>query len=256
MDSYTKTLTVSGFAAASLRMYDRLAKRIVPGHRHTQIVYHEWLLSVLSTECDWLDLGCGHQILPPWVNADEAGIIARCRTAVGIDLDLPSLRQNASLRDRVMGTLERLPFSGGSLDLVTANMVVEHLAAPEAVLAEVTRVLRPGGRFLFHTPNRNAPSLRIAAHTPQRLKTQLVWILEQRRGEDVFPTHYRMNTLEDVYRIAAHSGLKVERFEQVSSAAVTAMLGPLAIPELFFLRLLNSERLSGLRSNILAILRK
>ena len=183
-------------------------------------------------------------------------MIARCHRAVGIDLDLPGLLQNTILRDRIMGTLERLPFSNGSLDLVTANMVVEHLSAPEAVLAEVSRVLRPGGRFLFHTPNRNAPSLRVAAHTPQRLKTRLVWMLERRREEDVFPTHYRMNTPEDIRRHAAHSGLRVERLEQLSSVAVTAILGPLAIPELLFLRMLNSERFSGLRSNILAILRK
>jgi SAM-dependent methyltransferase len=220
------------------------------------MVYRDWLLSVLCEGCDWLDLGCGHQVLPAWVNADEASMIARCHRAVGIDLDLPSLQQNTILRDRVMGTLEQLPFSEGSLDLVTANMVVEHLGRPEAVLAEVNRVLRPGGRFLFHTPNRNAPSLRVAAHTPQRLKTRLVGILELRREEDVFPTHYAMNTPDDIRRHAAQSGLRVERLEQLSSVAVTAVLGPLAIPELLFLRMLNSDRFSGLRSNILAILRK
>ena len=247
---------MSGFAAASLRVYEHLARRIVPGHCHTQTVYRDWLLGALSNGCDWLDLGCGHQILPPWVNADEAGMIARCHKAVGIDLDLPSLRRNALLRNRIMGTLEHLPFSNGSFDLVTANMVVEHLRTPEAVLAEVSRVLRPGGRFIFHTPNRNAPSLRLAARTPQRLKTGLVWILERRRGEDVFPTHYEMNTPEDIRRHASQAGLQVERLERLSSVAVTAILGPLALPELFFLRMLHSERFSGLRSNILAILRK
>lgn len=247
---------MSGFTSATLRVYDQLAQRIVPGHRHTQIVYHDWLTSVLPKGCDWLDLGCGHQLLPSWVNADEPGMIARCHKAVGIDLDLPSLQQNTILRDRIMGTLERLPFANESVDLVTANMVVEHLGAPEAVLAEISRVLRPGGRFLFHTPNRNAPSLRVAARTPQRLKTRLIWMLERRREEDVFPTHYLMNTPEDIHRHAAQSGLQVERLEQLSSVAVTAMLGPLALPELLFMRMLNAERFRGLRSNILAILRK
>ena len=183
-------------------------------------------------------------------------MVARCRTAVGIDLDLPGLRKNTILRDRVMGNLEQLPYSAESFDLVTANWVVEHLESPETVLAAIKRVLRPGGRFLFHTPNRNAPSLRVAAHTPELLKKRLIRLLELRHEEDVFPTHYRMNTAEDIHRLASQSGFRVERLEQMNSVAVTAILGPLAIPELLFLRTLTSERFSGLRSNILAILRK
>ena len=77
-----------GLAAASLRIYGQLASRIVPGHRHTQIAYHEWLLGILSPHCDWLDLGCGHQVFPTWVEADAKGMIASCRTAVGIDVML------------------------------------------------------------------------------------------------------------------------------------------------------------------------
>jgi SAM-dependent methyltransferase len=245
-----------GLAAASLRIYSQLASRIVPGHRHTQLVYHEWLVSILPPHCDWLDLGCGHQPFPAWVEADARGMIAGCRTAVGIDLDFPSLQKNTYLRDRAMGSLEHLPFSNDSFDVVTCNWVVEHLEAPAAVLAEVKRVLRPGGRFLFHTPNRNAPQLRVAAHTPERLKAPLIWILEQRPAEDVFKTFYRMNTEQDIRRLAAEAGLEVERLEQLSSSAMTAILGPLAIPELLFMRMLRAESRRGLRSSILAVLRK
>lgn len=238
------------------RVYDKLARRIVPGHRHTQRVYHDWLRRELRPGCDWLDLGCGHQIMPDWVRADDRAIVAGCGMAAGIDLDLPSLRANQVLRDRVLGTLEQLPFASGSFDLVTANMVVEHVASPAAMLGEVRRVLRPRGRFLFHTPNRKAPAVRAAALTPDGLKKRVIWILEKRREEDVFPTHYRMNTPGDITALAAAAGLKVERVEQLNSVAVTAMLGPLAIPELLFMRALASPRLEHLRSNILAILAK
>src|SRR5207237_1798657 len=43
---------------------------------------------------------------------------------------------------------ERLPFGDAELDAVTMFDVLEHVADPERVLAEVRRVLRPGG--LFH----------------------------------------------------------------------------------------------------------
>ncbi len=44
---------------------------------------------------------------------------------------------------------EQLPFEAGSFDAVVANFVVHHLARPEVVFAEVSRVLKPGGRFAF-----------------------------------------------------------------------------------------------------------
>lgn len=245
-----------GIAAASLRIYNQLASKIVPGHRHTQLAYHEWLLGLLSPQCDWLDMGCGHQPFPIWVGADAPGMIAGCRRAVGIDLDFPSLQKNTYLRDRAMASLEHLPFSSASFDVVTCNWVVEHLEKPEAVLAEVKRVLRPGGHFLFHTPNRNAPALRVAAHTPEQLKAPLIWVLEQRPAEDVFKTFYRMNTEQDIRRLAADAGLEVERLEQLSGVAMTAILGPLAIPELLFMRMLRSESRRGLRTSILAVLKK
>jgi len=151
----------------------------VPGHRHTQIAYHEWLVSILTPHCGWLDLGCGHQVFPPWVEADAKGMIASCRIAVGIDLDFPSLRKNTYLRDRAMGNLEHLPFSSASFDVVTCNWVVEHLQAPASVLAEVKRVLRPAAAFCFTRPivMHRAPS---GGPYSERLKAPLIWILEQR----------------------------------------------------------------------------
>ena len=244
-------------ADVGLRIYEALAQWIVPGHRHTQKIYHDWLVGLLRPGIHWLDLGCGHQILPDWAGEqDERRLVEQCGRAVGIDLDFNGLRVNRTLRDRVLGTLEHLPFPTGSFDLVTANMVVEHLEHPVDVLGEIKRVLRPGGQFLFHTPNRKAPAVRVAAHTPERLKKRVILIFEKRREEDVFPTYYQMNTRQDVQAMAMRAGFQVERIEQVNSSAVTAVLGPLAIPELLFIRMIRSEGFRDLRSNILTVLRK
>lgn len=45
-----------------------------------------------------------------------------------------------------------IPFSDGSFDLVLANHVMEHVADDLRALAEVRRVLRPGGRAILQTP--------------------------------------------------------------------------------------------------------
>ncbi len=44
---------------------------------------------------------------------------------------------------------EDIPFEATTFDAVIANFVVHHLAQPEKVFREITRVLKPGGRFVF-----------------------------------------------------------------------------------------------------------
>lgn len=55
------------------------------------------------------------------------------------------------LPERVCGDLERLPLAGASLDLVWSNLTLQWCNDPARVFAEVRRVLRPGGLFLFTT---------------------------------------------------------------------------------------------------------
>ena len=44
---------------------------------------------------------------------------------------------------------EQLPFDAGSFDVVVSNYVVHHFARPDVVFLEISRVLKPGGRFVF-----------------------------------------------------------------------------------------------------------
>ena len=56
----------------------------------------------------------------------------------------------------INGAGERLPFADASFDLAIAWDVVEHVQDPERLLAELARVLRPGGRALLTVINRFA----------------------------------------------------------------------------------------------------
>jgi SAM-dependent methyltransferase len=51
---------------------------------------------------------------------------------------------------------ERLPFEDASFDLVYSWGVIHHAERPEAIIAEIHRVLRPGGLFLGMLYNRRA----------------------------------------------------------------------------------------------------
>jgi SAM-dependent methyltransferase len=71
---------------------------------------------------------------------------------VGVD---PSSAQLAVARQRAGGpsyaraAAGALPFRAGAFDAVVACLVFEHIDDADGALAEVGRVLRPGGRFLF-----------------------------------------------------------------------------------------------------------
>jgi 2-polyprenyl-6-hydroxyphenyl methylase / 3-demethylubiquinone-9 3-methyltransferase len=54
-----------------------------------------------------------------------------------------------------LGDAYQLPYADESFEAVCAMDFLEHIEKPERVIAEIGRVLKPGGLFFFHTFNRN-----------------------------------------------------------------------------------------------------
>jgi len=93
-----------------------------------------------------LDVGCGEGQISRL--ASDIG----ASTVVGVD---PTWAQLSVARERggaaaySRGVADALPFPNASFDAAVACLVFEHIDAVDEALAEVGRVLRPGGRFLF-----------------------------------------------------------------------------------------------------------
>lgn len=66
-----------------------------------------------------------------------------------------------------VGSAERLPFPDDAFDLVMCQTVLIHVVDPVAVVAEMTRVTRPGGRVLAAEPNNCSVAQRLAARGPE-----------------------------------------------------------------------------------------
>ena len=238
------------------RFYWRLEKKIVPGLRSSQYAYLEALSAYFPPDARWLDVGCGHNIFGSWMGGEEREIVSRAHSVVGIDLDIDSIRDHKTIRDRVLCTLEDLPFAEGTFNVVSANMVVEHVHDPVAALRAIHRVLSPSGIFVFHTTNRRNPLIRVAAHVPQNLKNWLIGIFENRAAEDVYPTWYHFNLSEQIRAAASDANFEVVNLDQISTSALTVILGPLVALELLWIKWLAAPRRAELRTNIIGVLRK
>src|SRR5262249_17746430 len=157
-------------------------------------MYERFVSQHISGQTAWLDAGCGKHILPMWRVEAERALVNTAKLAVGCDIDETSLRHHATLTRRFVANLEHLPLRSESVDLVTCNMVVEHLDRPREAFAEFARVLRVGGRLIVHTPNAYSHFVLGARLVPRGPKLRLVRALDGRPADDVFPTRYRANT--------------------------------------------------------------
>jgi SAM-dependent methyltransferase len=237
----------------SLKHYSWLKKTIVPRLRFNQEIYETFVSQHVSGQTAWLDAGCGKHVLPPWRGEAERALVSRARLVVGCDVDEPSLHEHATLKWRFAADLEHLPLKTGSVDLVTCNMVVEHLDRPTGALAEFARVLREGGRLIVHTPNAYSYFVFGSRFVPRGPKLKLVRALDGRGPDDTFPTRYRANTPRKLRALVADAGLKEEGLWMLASEAVLAAAHPLlAALELIYIRLTMMSAFRFLRVSMLA----
>jgi len=238
------------------KIYWKIQKVIVPGLKYSQDIYEEVIKTYVKPNVEWLDLGCGHRILPPWRGKEERMLIGNCKNIVGIDYDLHSLKKNNSIHGKVRGNITELPFKNNSFDLITSNMVIEHLDNPDVQFAEINRVLKIGGIFVFHTPNKYGYAVILKQFVPNILVEKLVFLLEGRKEDDVFETHYKANSRRKIDNLVKNNGFDIIKVKYLVTSAQFIIFPPLVILELIWIRILMLNICKQLRTNIIAILRK
>src|SRR5215469_2804754 len=173
-----------------------------------QRVYYE-LLHQYSRARRWLDLGCGR-------GTDDSMLVPVRRGMkeliyVGVDLDMHSLKDSEET-NRVCADVGSLPFLDGSFDLVTSDMVFEHLSDPVAVLKEANRVLSDGGVLIIHTASSRHYMLMagrlLSGILPRKTYRDLVSRYTGRKREDIFPTVYKANTARKLSAMASEAGFR------------------------------------------------
>lgn len=115
------------------------------------------LVDRLPARASVLDVGCGAGHL-------AAALAERGHGVTACDPD-PAMASLAAARTGgavVTAGLPRLPWPDGSFDAVVASFVVNHLDDPRTAVADLARVVRPGGRVLVTTwPAEPPPQARL-----------------------------------------------------------------------------------------------
>jgi ubiquinone/menaquinone biosynthesis C-methylase UbiE len=85
----------------------------------------------------------------------------------------------------------------GSVDLVLADYVLEHVEDPDGFFVECRRVLKPGGFLCMRTTNARSYFALASRLTPNTSHAGIIQRVYRhpRPADDVFPTLYRCNTV-------------------------------------------------------------
>jgi ubiquinone/menaquinone biosynthesis C-methylase UbiE len=92
-----------------------------------------------------LDVGCGDGQIARALSAQGSEVLGIDPTQLHIDI----ARERAGGPTYEVGSATRLPVADNSQDAVVACLVFEHIDEVDAAIAEVARVLKPGGQFSF-----------------------------------------------------------------------------------------------------------
>ena len=238
------------------RAYDIARAQLLPDLRNSQYDYAETVHSALKGEGRWLDLGCGHDLLPAWLARSHRELDLTRWVVVGIDRDQQAVQRHGELNWRVIGDIEALPFRDESFCLVTANMVLEHVEDPDALFRELRRIATPDGRVIIHTPNAQGYTTRLTRLLPQRLVAPLAKLLLQRKESDIYRTYYRANSGATLTNVSTQGAFAIESLRYVDASPQFIRMPPLMIAELLLIRMLRHRLLAHGRACILAVLRK
>jgi SAM-dependent methyltransferase len=150
------------------------------------------------------DVGGGKN---PTIPCDRKRKMALHITGLDIDAEELAAAPAGSYDAKISGDITR--FRGnGDADLIVCQALLEHLPEPDAAMAAITSILKPGGKALIFVPSRNAVFARLNLLLPQSLKRRLLFSIFPGMSRDHgFPAYYRGCTPNELRQLAERHGL-------------------------------------------------
>ena len=171
--------------------------------------YAQRLLPAPAESGCWMDMGCG-----------QGEFLEFARTQGHAAMGLDFWASNAQVVAEAGGPAlaadlnEGLPFRDGALDGATLIEVIEHIVRAEDLVAELARVIRPGGWLIVTTPN--------VVHLTYRIRT-LTGHPPKQEGY-----HYRFFTRKTLAAILVDAGFVLDGYASFGKQALLSKLARLA----------------------------
>ena len=219
---------------------------------HPYRIYENRISDFLKPNSVMLDAGCGRCF--PTLRKLAGG----SKHLFGLDICKFDCSEKTHLLDLINADLTEMAFKNGTFDLVISRSVLEHIENPAKMCGEIYRVLKPGGQYVFLTPNLFDYSTICAKIVPNRFHAKIVKATEGRNERDIFPTYYRLNSEEHIKEIVRTVGFRSYRLEYFGQYPSYFLFNPMLflIGSLYDKLICKAEIFKKLRSWILAILEK
>lgn len=215
--------------------------------------YEGLMLTLIGPDTAWLDVGCGHRLFPS-SPALEQLLANRCRLLVGLDPS-ENIERNTLVHERARCMLEEYR-TDHRFDVISMRMVAEHVTDPEAAVAALARLTKPGGRVVVYTVSKWSPASVVAAITPMAVHHAAKRLLWGVSPEDTFPTVYRMNTRGVLRRLFEAAGFAEERFLRLADCRALARWPATQHAELMLWRALQAAGLPYPEACVIGVYRR
>jgi SAM-dependent methyltransferase len=164
----------------------------------------------LAFNATWLlHLGAGPVDLSSSIGVSHIGL-----KVLNLDLGFQEIRKNPG-RFRICADAQDLPLASGSMDLICAEHLFEHLPHPDRVLKECFRILKGGGHLIVSGPNATSYIAWAARLTPLHFHNAIRRLGGPSNGivHDGFPTFYQFNRPRTMRRITQKIGFETVQIE-------------------------------------------
>jgi ubiquinone/menaquinone biosynthesis C-methylase UbiE len=170
-------------------------------------IYRQESIDKMNADTVLLEVGCGfsNMFLEDYKKVQKV---------IGVDINPDYIKEAYWLDQKVVAPMEDMSeVPAGSVDLVMNSWVLEHIYDPEKAFTEVFRVLKPGGYFVFVTPNTWNYVVILNRFLPSVIRNSIARMLTKDLAVDPMPTHYKANSPRALNGLAKRAGLRVKKLE-------------------------------------------
>lgn len=142
----------------NLRSYNEWHARVHGAESLNETLLQQWHKDALTLAGDLaglhvLEVGCGAGDFSIHLAKEGANVVGADFSSTAVELAAAKAIAQKSSAQFQVADAQRLPFADATFDMLVSCECLEHVPVPRVALAEMFRVLKPGGRLVLTTEN-------------------------------------------------------------------------------------------------------